>query len=115
MRILIVEDDPLIAYDLQHIVESGGHQVIDVCASSSQARLCSFHDLDFAILDIDLVDGKSFEFARRLDQDNVPFAFVSASERDDLPADFRNAGFIPKPYEQAAILRSIAAGAVARM
>jgi CheY-like chemotaxis protein len=111
LRILIVEDDPLLALDLQHIVESGGHTVVDVCGSNSQARRCQSECLDFALLDIDLLDGKSYEVAQRLDHDQVPYAFVSASSPGDLPPGFRGAGFIPKPYEQATILRSIGAAA----
>lgn len=103
MRILILEDDPLIALDLQGIVESCGHQVVGPCESLARAHSELGGSLDFALLDIDLPDGKSFEVAARLDERHIPFAFVSGSRLGDLPLHLRHARFIAKPYGPAAI------------
>ena len=107
VRILILEDDPLIALDLQCILESEGHEVVGVCDSLAAARATIRNSFDFALLDIDLIDGKSFEFASVLNDRRIPFAFVSASRRSEVPPHLRGAKFIPKPYEEAAIVRSL--------
>lgn len=110
MRILILEDDPLIALDLQGIVEGCGHEVVEVCECIADARRALSRPIDFALLDIDLPDGKSYEVATTLDGAHVPFAFVSGSRRCDLPDHLRHAQFVAKPYAHAAIRNSLQLG-----
>lgn len=107
MRVLILEDDPLIALDLQILVEGCGHEVIGPCGSlaESHGRLSSAPD--FAFLDVDLPDGKSFAFAARLDERRIPFAFVSGSVRGEVPEHLRHALFISKPFGDAAIRNTL--------
>lgn len=112
VRVLILEDDPLIALDLQSIVEGEGHEVVDVCPSvaAARARLRAERDfagLDFALLDVDLLDGKSFEVASDLAARGVPFAFVSGSIPGDVPESLRQARFVAKPYREDAILGAL--------
>lgn len=107
MRILIVEDDPLIALELADIVEDCGHQVLSVCGTLAAARRQLGHTPDFAFLDVDLPDGKSFEVATRLDERRVPFAFVSGSRQGDVPEHLRHARFIAKPYGRATIRNAL--------
>ena len=109
LRILILEDDPFIAWDLQSIVESEGHEVVGVCDSLVEARRRLGEAFDFALLDINVADGKSFEVASTLNERKIPFAFVSASARSELPPDLRSARFIPKPYQESAIVKTLAA------
>lgn len=107
MRIMILEDDPLIALDLQLIVEDCGHEVVSLCGCLAEMRAQLSDTPDFAFLDVDLPDGKSFELAAGLDARRVPFAFVSGSRPSELPEALRHARFIPKPYSQAAIRNSL--------
>lgn len=108
MRILILEDDPLIALDLQMIVEGCGHEVTHLCGTLADLKASLDDAPDFAFLDVDLPDGKSYELASRLDERRVPFAFVSGSRPGEMPENLRHARFIPKPYNQAAIRNSLA-------
>ena len=105
MRVLILEDDPFIAMDLQGIVEGEGHEVVGVHRSLAEARKRLSDAFEFALLDIDVLDGKSFELASALKDRKTPFAFVSGSNRNELPSMFRDAHFVPKPYSEAAIVR----------
>lgn len=109
LRILILEDDPFIAWDLQAIVEGEGHEVVGVCDSLAEVRRRLSEAFDFALLDVDVVGGKSYEVASALNERNIPFAFVSASAPSELPPDLRSARFIPKPYHESAIVRTLAA------
>jgi DNA-binding response OmpR family regulator len=103
MRVLIVEDDPFIALDLQDIVEGKGHKVVGVHRSLADAKRQRLDAFEFALLDVDLIDGKSFEFASALKDSRIPFAFVSGSNRNDIPARFRDVAFIAKPFSESAI------------
>ncbi len=109
MRVLILEDDPFIALDLQCILEGEGHEVVGVHRSLAEARARLSDAIEFALLDIDVVDGKSFEFAAVLKDRCIPFAFVSGSNRDELPPKFRDAPFIAKPFSESAIIRLLPA------
>jgi DNA-binding response OmpR family regulator len=103
VRILILEDDPFIALDLQAIVEGEGH-VASVCGSNAEARRWLDDDIDFALLDVDLGDGKSFTVASALHRRAIPFAFVTASRRSEIPAPLAGASFVAKPFMEEAIL-----------
>lgn len=105
MRVLILEDDPFIALDLQGIVEGEGHEVVGVHRSLADAKRHLYDAFEFALLDIDLIDGKSFEFASALTARRIPFAFVSASNRNELPPVFKDVQFVPKPFTETAITR----------
>ncbi len=113
MRVLILEDDPFIALDLQGIVEGEGHEVVGVHRSLAEARKRLSEAFEFALLDIDVLDGKSFELASALNDRKIPFAFVSASNRNELPAKFRDAHFVAKPYSESAIVRLFPVGHLA--
>lgn len=112
MRILILEDDPLIALDLQLIIEDEGHEVIGPCGSVAEAHCHAAlghaeRGIDLALLDVDLPDGKSFDLAARLIGGGVPVSFVSASTPAELPAHLCHLAFIAKPYQHAAIRNSL--------
>ena len=107
MRILILEDDPFIALDLQSLLESEGHQIVGVFGSVAEAFDHLEDGFDYALLDIDVVGGKSFGVAAALAERHIPFAFVSASHPGDLPHSLRQVAFIPKPFEDRAILQSV--------
>lgn len=107
VRILILEDDPFIALDLAQIVETMGHEIVEVCNCIAAARRQVDNRVDFALLDIDVRDGKSFAVATALEERGIPFAFVSGSCPEDLPVGLRGANFIPKPFSEAAILEML--------
>lgn len=105
-RILIVEDDVFVALDLEMIVSREREaEVIAVNSVAAAARAAE--RVDMAILDIDVVDGKTYELARALEERRTPFIFVSASRRDELPAELGDKTFIPKPYDPDAVIRAV--------
>jgi DNA-binding response OmpR family regulator len=112
VRILILEDDPFIALDLQCIVEGEGHTA-SVCGAVAEARRLA-GDLDFALLDVDVADGKSYGLALALAERGVPFAFVSGSRPRELPPALRDARFIPKPFAEATIVAALPGARPAR-
>jgi CheY-like chemotaxis protein len=107
VRILILEDDPFIASDLQAILEDDGHEIVGVFDSLTETYEHLEDGFDCALLDVDVVGGKSFGIAAVLAERDIPFVFVSASQPDDLPQSLRQVAFVPKPFEESAILQSI--------
>lgn len=107
MLVLIVEDDPMIALDLEDIVRSQLRADVVFGESVRTAAPLLDQPLDFALFDVDLKDGKSHDLAATLQRRNVPFAFVSGSRRQDLPRGLQSVPFVPKPYSPAEIGRTI--------
>lgn len=109
IRILIVEDDPFIAMDIEAAVaEQFGHAAeLIVVDSVTQARRIAAAKLSCALLDIDVVDGKTFEVAASLLQKGTPFAFVSGSTPGDVPEHLRTVRFLRKPFSTREIARFV--------
>jgi two-component SAPR family response regulator len=109
LRILIVEDDPLVAMNLEMVVTAIVTAVVVVEASVAATKKILHEALDFAFLDVNVTNGKTFEIAEILERKRVPFVFVSGSPQEQLPSDLRNVPFIPKPFYPAQIERVLRA------
>ena len=79
MRILIVEDEPLLAMLLEEIVDDLGHEPIGAAATVAQAlALLDKASVDCALLDFSLGGtNTSIPVAERLALDRVPFTYLS--------------------------------------
>ena len=103
--VLIVEDDPIIALDLEDRILGFGVKTVRTAASVSRAlAMIGDRAPDFALLDIGLVREKSFAIAERLDALAIPFAFVTGYGTDvRLPAAFAQKPRLPKPFTSDAL------------
>lgn len=100
MKTLIVEDEMLLALELESEVEASGHEVIGIASDFNEAiSLIGRQDPEFAFVDIQLRDGPTgIEVGRHLASAGIPFVFVSGNLRR-IPEDFVGAlGAIEKPY-----------------
>jgi CheY-like chemotaxis protein len=103
-RVLIVEDNALIACDLHAIVDNAGHMVVGLATTLTEARAL-LDRCDAALLDVDVRDGKTFELAAALARSERHFMFVTGSLPQDLPPGLKNATFLQKPYRETDICR----------
>jgi DNA-binding LytR/AlgR family response regulator len=98
-RVLIVEDEFFVALDLELLVlKQAPLAHVVVCSSVEQARAAAQEPFDLALLDIDVLDGKTFEIAQTLKQQGTPIVFVSASKVDEVPVTLADVPFLAKPY-----------------
>ena len=107
LRVLILEDEPLISMNLEGIVESTVESLVVVKASVAEGEKALGQPFDFVLLDVDLTNGATHGIARRLIDRQIPFSFVSGSPRGDLPAELRNVPFIEKPYRADQIIQAV--------
>jgi DNA-binding response OmpR family regulator len=100
IRVLIVEDDPFIAMDIESAVieQLGDEAELIVVESIAAARQAAADKLSCALLDIDVVGGKTFDIASTLLKTGIPFAFVSGSAPHEVPTPLRTAHFLRKPF-----------------
>ncbi|MCG5239413.1 ATP-binding protein [Azospirillum doebereinerae] len=105
-RILVVEDDRIVARDIQQQLARMGHVVVGTSASGEDAiRLAGRHQPDLVLMDIRLegeMDG--IEAARRIrDTHRIPIVFLTAYANDEtvrrasLTEPF---GYLLKPFEE---------------
>ncbi|MDC8754486.1 response regulator [Erythrobacter sp. sf7] len=109
LRILVAEDEYITAFDLRDTFEEAGYEVEGPYAGISSAMLaCQKAKPDLAILDIELVDGLTYELAQTLIDDNVPVILHSErAERDEIAARFPRAVAVAKPCPPAALLDAV--------
>lgn len=110
IRILIVEDDPFIAMDIENAVseELGDDAELVVVESVSQARRAADQPISCALLDVDVVGGKTFGIAASLRARGTPLAFVSGSAPSDVPPELRDVRFVRKPFSASELGRFVA-------
>jgi CheY-like chemotaxis protein len=103
--VLIVEDDPIIALDLEDTILGFGVKTIRTAGSVAKAlEMIADCAPDFALLDVGLVREKSFAIAERLDALKIPFAFVTGYGADvRLPPAFADRPRLPKPFTTDAL------------
>ena len=108
--VLILEDEPIIAFALEDMLIEDGADVIAV--GSLQDGLANARDerFDFAILDINLHGEKSYPVAARLDELGVPFVFATGYGDAEHPPRFAKCPTITKPYQFSQIREQLECG-----
>jgi len=103
--LLLVEDDPIIALDLEDTILGLGVKTVRTASSVARAlQMIADRAPDFALLDVGLVREKSFAIAERLDALKIPFAFVTGYAAEvKVPAPFSNRPRLPKPCPTEAL------------
>ena len=108
-RVLIVEDEILLAMELQWIIEDAGHQVVGHALDSRAAcRMVDELHPDVVLLDLNLRDGPTgIEVADRMkDRSDVAVVFVTANAGRLAPSYHGALGAVDKPFT-AATIRSV--------
>lgn len=98
-RVLIVEDEYLLADDLAREFSSAGAHIVAFAPSAAKARRIIERgtEIDVAILDVRLQDGDVFEFADELRERNICLVFFTATEPTEMPARFADVAAVAKP------------------
>ena len=109
-RVLVVEDDCLIAMELAAELQELGHVVIGPCTSVEQGiALSGDANLDAAILDIRVSDGLIYPLAEALQERHIPFVFATGYDADGVPEEFRQVPLVRKPFTAEQLMSELAA------
>jgi PAS domain S-box-containing protein len=109
-RILIVEDEPLVAMELEGNLTAAGCEVIGPAGTIEQAKsLVAAGEFDAVLVDVNLAGRAVDEIAAALTQKNCPFAFVTGYGREALPRGFQDAVMLGKPFSQTQVLAAVEA------
>jgi CheY-like chemotaxis protein len=110
-RVLVVEDNSLIAWDLETILQGAGCFVIGPCATLASAHEEREHGLDGALLDLNIKGETAMPLADALSGAKVPFVFVTGHGNGGILDHHQYRPVVTKPYRPeeilAALLRAI--------
>ncbi|WP_410219271.1 response regulator [Paracoccus sp. (in: a-proteobacteria)] len=106
LRILVVEDDFLVAHKLANDIRARGDQVVGPFADASEA-IDQMGLVQAAILDVRLRDETSFLVADSLVNRGIPFVFLTGYDRRHIPARFHGQGIFAKPAIADPLLDSL--------
>lgn len=108
-RILLVEDEPLTAFDTEHLLGEAGYEVVATVDSLADAsRVIDAEDLDLVLSDISLSgDGDGTDVARAAAARGVPVLFVTGH----CPAEAQSLaiGCLVKPHTDRMLKNALAA------
>ena len=106
LKILVIEDDFLVAQKLANEIRARGDEVVGPFADASDAieRLDS---VQAAILDVRVHDGTTFPVADTLINSGIPFVFLTAYDRRHIPHRFHGHRIYSKPSNAMPLLDSL--------
>lgn len=108
-KILIVEDEFIVANDLKMILKKGGYNVVGIASSAAQARtMIAAKKPDWVLLDIILKGSETgIDLAKELNGSKTPFLFISANTNQSTLEAVKKTqpyGFMVKPFREKDLL-----------
>jgi DNA-binding NtrC family response regulator len=111
-RVLIVEDEFLIADSLKDLLEEAGYVVVGIADTVAEAtQLLAEHQPTLVLLDIYLKGGEtSLDLARTLHAQHIPFIYISANSSEQVLSEVTTTqphGYVVKPFRKKDLLYTI--------
>jgi DNA-binding response OmpR family regulator len=109
LRVIIVEDNFLLARRLAELIEGAGFSVAGLAGNPEAAvELIERRDFDVALLDVMLGSRSVKDVALRLHAEGRPIVFLSGyNDLEMLPPELRSVPRLAKPVEPSLLLRAI--------
>jgi DNA-binding response OmpR family regulator len=109
VRVLVVEDDSLLAMDLEDTLVDAGALVVGVCQTLDEAMArANVDDFAVAVLDFTLGSDTASPVARQLVRQGVPFVFYTGkSRREPSLAEWRACPILEKPSSPRALVSAL--------
>jgi len=109
-RILVIEDEPLVAMELEAILADAGCRIVGPAGTIESARqLIDAGKIDAALVDANLGGRRVDDLAASLSERSIPFGFVTGYGREALPARFQHSRMLSKPFMPAQLLALVSA------
>ncbi|MBN8838960.1 MAG: response regulator [Sphingomonadales bacterium] len=108
-RLLLVEDEPLVAFDAEHLLSEEDYHIVATVDRVAQAvRIIGEEsEIDLVLVDVELTDGSGIDVARAAAARGIPVLFVTGNCPGDVEA--LAFGCLAKPYSQRSLLGAIRA------
>lgn len=108
LRVLVIEDEPLVAMELVDIIQDAGAKAVGPVSSCAAAlQTIRAGGFDLAVLDGNLLGEPVDEVAAALTRARVPFLFISGYGRESLPRSYSHAPLIGKPFNGHSLIDAL--------
>lgn len=108
-RILVVEDESLVAMLLETILEDLGCAIVGPESTvAAGVETAGSADIDAALLDVNVAGELVFPVAEKLRARGIPFVFSTGYGEGGLPAEWRGNPTIQKPFTEVAVHDALA-------
>lgn len=107
VRLLVVEDEPLVAFDTEHLLTDRDYEIVATVdrVVDALAVIETGVDIHLVLVDVALADGTGIDVARAASERDIPVMFVTGNCPGD--AEAYATGCLAKPYTQRALLSAI--------
>jgi CheY-like chemotaxis protein len=113
-RVLVVEDEALVAMMVQDLLQDGGYTVVGPASRVTAAlRLAQSEALDAAVLDVNVSGEPIFPVADVLAGRGIPVVFLTGYGMSGLPEPYRRHAVIDKPIDAEKLAAAVAAALAA--
>ncbi|MBP3242738.1 MAG: response regulator transcription factor [Ruminococcus sp.] len=109
-KILVLEDDAMIASGLTYAIESEGYEAFHAKNIKEAMSLINGGSFDLGILDMQLPDGRGIEVGRKMKEDNVPVIFLTVEDDESRIVKAFEEGaddYVVKPFKIRELLARI--------
>jgi chemotaxis family two-component system sensor kinase Cph1 len=107
-RVLVVEDEALLAMELEELLDRAGCTVVGPFSDVARALDAAHREsIDVALLDMNLNGEMVYPLADELTKKGVPFLFVTGYGALDVPERFRSITRVAKPIDPAALANEL--------
>ena len=112
LRILVIEDEMLVAMNIEDMLLALGHEVAGLASRLGPAlALAQEGEFDLAMLDVNLAGETSFPVADVLRTRGIPFLFATGYGADGIADGYRDAPVLQKPFRSHDLAEVLAAAA----
>jgi CheY-like chemotaxis protein len=110
VRLLLVEDEAMIAMFLENLLQSNGYEVVGPMARIEAALDAAEYEpmLDAALLDVNLGRCMVYPVADALALRNIPIVFMTGYGANGVPGRFCHSPIVTKPYTETMVLNALA-------
>lgn len=108
--ILVLEDEPFIALDMEQILQDAGFRVEARTSCADAISWLTSHTPSVAVLDFQLRDGNCTDIALILQDRDIPIVFCTGADPGDIPAAFDQVIWLPKPFGERQFLNAVRQG-----
>ena len=99
LRVLLVEDEMMVALLLETVLIDLGHQVVGPVARLERGlEVVEREAIDLAVLDVNIDGREVYPIAAALEARGIPFIFTTGYGIDGLHSAYRNRPVLQKPY-----------------